>query len=1079
MSHSGYYRFPTVYKDHIVFVCEDDLWKVPSSGGTALRLTANLGDVSYPSISPDGKWIAYIGKEEGDTEVYVIPAEGGVSARITYLGGISRVVGWSQDGRQIIFSSNAHQPFLKMFKLYKVDFEGGSPTEISVGIGHNISYGPNGKQSVLGRNTVDPARWKRYRGGTAGVIWVDAEGDGNFRFCEHPQGNYACPMWIGERIYFVSDHEGVGNIFSMKPDFSDLQRHTEHRDYFARFASTDGENIVYQAGAEIFMLNIATGENTKTEIVFHSPRIQRQRKFVEAAKFLDAYHIHPKGHSVVITTRGKSYAMGNWEGAVKNIWNEDGARYRLTQWFHSGEKFATVADFKGSVALEVQEIAGDQTVDRFDELDTGRILTMKISPNDRFIAFSNHRFELLVLDLENKKLVSVDKSDFDRIEGFNWSPDSAWIAYSLSTTAHTQSIKLHNLAEGKNHRVTQPDFNDVQPCFDPAGKYLYFLSYRDYNPVYDSMYFDLNFPKGMRPYLITLKNETESPFNLKPRTPEDPGLGKWMAKKKRREAGLPVTVEIDLEGIEKRIAQFPVPEGKYTQIHALQNKVLFTWNPVKGSLGKNWQDATPARDGILKSFDLESNKVDVVQDKITDFKVSSKSETLIYRTGFDLRVKPLNNGPNKKAIEHKAKAYNREQGWIDLRRIKVSVDPAKEWQQMYNEIWRLQKEHFWVENMSGVDWNQVYDRYLPLLKKVSTRGEFSDLSWEMQGELGTSHAYEIGGDYRSQPKYFQGILGADLEYDQSEDAYRITHLVQGDAWLSNSSSSFNRLGALVNEGDWIVSVAGQKVDKQTPPQKLLVNLARTEVEVGIRSADSGEFRTVTIKTLSDDMRARYREWVERNRRSVHELTDGRVGYVHVPNMGPEGYSEFHRYYLAEVDRKAMIVDVRFNGGGHVSQLLLEKLSRKRIGYGTQRWGKQPYPYPAHSVLGPILALTNEYAGSDGDIFSHCFKLMGLGKLVGKRTWGGVIGIHPRHRLVDGTVTTQPEFSSWYQDVGWKVENYGTDPDVEVEFKPQDWASGVDPQLQKGIQLIMEELEVDPPRIPDFGPKPDLSLPYSN
>ncbi|MEO0409752.1 MAG: S41 family peptidase, partial [Cyanobacteria bacterium P01_A01_bin.135] len=400
-----------------------------------------------------------------------------------------------------------------------------------------------------------------------------------------------------------------------------------------------------------------------------------------------------------------------------------------------------------------------------------------------------------------------------------------------------------------------------------------------------------------------------------------------------------------------------------------------------------------------------------------------------------------------------------------------SVLPQQEWQQMLAEIWGLQRDHFWTADLSGVDWQRVYQRYQPLLARVSTRSEFSDLVWEMQGELGTSHAYEIGGDYRHPPNYALGFLGAD--FAQDGQGYRIAHIVQGDGW-SKAGSPLQGIGVNIQPGDRLLAINGQRLTPHQGPHEFLVHQADCWVELTVARGE-GEPRQVTVKALGSDRAARYREWVEGNHRAVSEATDGRVGYLHIPDMGPEGYAEFHRYYFAEVHKQGLVVDVRFNGGGHVSQLILEKLARERIGYDVPRW-EQPEPYPSDSMAGPIVAVTNEQAGSDGDIFSHCFKLMNIGDLVGTRTWGGVIGIWPRHQLVDQSVVTQPEYSFWFKDVGWRVENYGTDPTIPVDIPPQDWAVGKDLQLERAIAVVLEQLEKHPVQLPDFSDRPRLHLP---
>jgi tricorn protease len=434
----------------------------------------------------------------------------------------------------------------------------------------------------------------------------------------------------------------------------------------------------------------------------------------------------------------------------------------------------------------------------------------------------------------------------------------------------------------------------------------------------------------------------------------------------------------------------------------------------------------------------------------------------------------LKAGEKPKKDGEDADKPGRESGWVDLGRVRVSLQPAAEWRQMFQEAWRLQREQFWTEDLSGIDWAAVHERYLPLVDRIGSRSEFSDLLWELQGELGTSHAYEMGGEYRSGPDYKQGSLGADWAYDAEAKVYRVARLVHGDTWDKQATSPLNAPGINVLPGDIILAIDGQPVGPQATPAERLVNQAGNEVTLTVRRGDE-EPRTVTVRAVADDRRGRYRDWVESNRRQVAQATDGRVGYIHVPDMGPEGYAEFHRGFLTEFDRDALIVDVRYNGGGHVSGLLLEKLARRRVGYDFPRWGT-PQPYPNESPAGPMVALTNEAAGSDGDIFSHTFKMLKLGPLIGKRTWGGVIGIFPRHPLADGTVTTQPEFSFYFDDVGWRVENYGTDPDIDVDYPPHDYVRGVDPQLDRAIQETLKLLEERPPHRPNPSDRPKFVPP---
>jgi tricorn protease len=1063
---SGYYRFPTIQGNTIVFTSEDDLWSVPAEGGIARRLTSSISQASRPLLSPDGQWLAFVAREEGYNELYAMPAAGGETKRLTYFGAATQPVGWSRDGSEILFVTNHAQPFVRIMKVCSIPHDGGAISDVPVGPAYSISLGPD-HGTVIGRNTHDPARWKRYRGGTAGDLWIDSDGDGNFRRLITLRANLASPMWIGDRIYFLNDHEGYGNIYSCTTAGDDLRRHTDHDDYYARNASSDGQRIVYHAGGEIFLLDPSNDEYHKVGIEYHSPRTQRNRKFVQGAEYLQSYEIHPKGHSVALALRGKPITMGNFAGPVVQYGALDGVRYRIARYLNDGQRLVATSDLGGEEALVILSDGGPENEDRIEGLDIGRPVDLIVSPKHDRVAFGNHRNEIIVVDLETRQMKILDKSKTLHDNEIAWSPDGRWLAFNHADTPETSYLMVADVETGEKHQVTEPLLHDIAPAFDPEGKYLYFLSYREFDPVYDNLHFHLSFPRGMRPYLITLRRDLPNPFLQKPKPPkkeEQMEMEEMAGKKDRKE----VQVTIEFDGITRRILPFPAKDAKYTQVYGARGKVYFVSQPVQGSLGGQNNGETPPS-GKLESYDFETQKLEQVADAVSDFELSRDASTLIYRSGKKLRVFAAGSKPDDKGGEEPGI----NSGWLDLSRARISITPPAEWAQMYREAWRLQRDFFWTEGMLGINWDQVHSRYLPLIDRIGTRSEFSDLIWEMHGELGTSHAYEMGGDYRESPTYAQGFLGADFDFNAAKNCWVVRRIVRGDAWSSQYGSPLETPGINIEEGDTIVAINGRHLAHDRSPYEQLVNTAGTEISVTFLSKATGEQHTVTLKALGNETPVRYREWVENNRRRVHEATDGKVGYVHVPNMGPLGYSEFHRGFLSEVGRGSLIVDVRFNGGGHVSQLILEKLARKRIGYGLPRHG-MPEPYPMYSVGGPIVAITNENAGSDGDIFSHGFKLMRLGPLVGKRTWGGVVGIWPRNPLVDGSITTQPEFSTWFEDVKWGLENYGTDPDIDIDITPQDYVAGHDPQLERAIAESMRVMQEHPFNLPDFSARPVMA-----
>ncbi len=1142
MAEQGYYRHPTVRGEAVVFTSEDDLWRVDLGGGRAQRLTAGHAMSTEPALSPDGRWVAFVGREEGGPEVYRMPAHGGPVERLTFFGGDVRVLGWTPDGDGIVCTANAGQPFGSRMIAHVVPAAGGPAAPLPFGALASLSFGPAtaaGQAAVLCRHALDIARWKRYRGGQTGDLWIDSAGDGQWRRLIALDGNVARPLWFGDRIWFVSDHEGIGNLYSCTVDGADLARHTDHADYYVRWPASDGRTIVYSAGADLWRLtpdapDPRDARPQRIDVVWAGARVQHQRRFASPGRYLQGWALHPKGHSVAVTARGQTFVLGNHEGAVRGLADEP-ARTRLATWLPDGARLAVVSDAGGEDTLVLHTVDGSVPPRRFDALDLGRPVELALSPAGDWAAVANHRLELVLVDLASGTLRRLDRSPAERITGLAWSPDGRWLAYAFPDSAQTSVIKLAEVASGETHPVTRPVLRDLGPAWDPGGKYLYFLSYRDFTPVYDRLHFDLGFPRGMRPYLLTLRADVDSPFQPMPPPPgsaprdgapgddgdgdkggrppagrppagdppaaageadaagdaaaaSDEGRGVAATDPAPddtdRPPGGPPPLRIDLDGIADRIVAFPVPEGTYGQVRGLEGKVLFTSLGIPGA-----SDPDRPAGGQLVVWDFGERKSEVLADGVQAFDVARDGKTMIYRVERRLRVvkagvkPPAEGGPGRRT------------GWLDLDRIRVAVDPSAEWAQMFREAWRLQRDHFWTADMAGIDWQHVYERYAPLLERIASRAEFSDLMWEMQGELGTSHAYEYGGDYRAGPDFPRGFLGADFAPDPSGRGWVVTAIVPGDAWDAGASSPLARPGVGVRPGDRLLSIDGQPLGAGRSPGAALVHRAGVDVlleiapgpavasAVGDRDADAAPaddgpaLRAVTVRTLRDETALRYRGWVEGNRAAVHAASDGQIGYVHVPDMGPAGYAEFHRGFLAEADRPGLIVDVRYNRGGHVSSLLLEKLARRRIGYDVRRWG-DPIPYPLESVAGPIVALCNELAGSDGDMFSHAFKLMGLGPLVGTRTWGGVVGIYPRATLSDGGTTTQPEYSFWFSDVGWGLENHGAVPDIVVELPPHDDAAGRDPQLARAIDEAQARLAALQPTRPEFPPPPTRALPPS-
>ncbi|MEZ4319800.1 MAG: S41 family peptidase [Myxococcota bacterium] len=1049
---------PAVRGERIVFVSEDDLWSVDLDGGLARRLTSGTSRMRTPRISRDGRQIAVSAAEEGAREVYVLDADGGPLTRRTWVGANLSVVGYDPAGA-IVFGSSHEQPFSKHEVLYSLDPGRGSPVPLGLGPAVALDWAADGRR-VLCRHSVDLAHWQRYRGGRMGQLWIE-QPDGTFVRLVH-DGNVASPLWVGDRLFFLSDRSGHGNLVSCLPDGTDLQKHSKHKGFPARLATHDGASIVYVVAGDLWRFDVASGKARMLKVQTRSQRTRTQVRYPSAKSHLQAYALHPQGHSFAVVSRGKPFVGGHWEGPLLQRGTQEGVHHRLATFLADGERMVWASDDGGEDHLAVHDLVSGAT--HPIDADLGRVRAIAEGPGD-VVAVTNHRSELFVVAVKAGEVTLVEKNANGPITGPTWSADGRWLAWasglegfgrSRIRLAHVHGVQVQSVTD-----VTDGRFRDHAPDFDPLGRFLYFVSDRELDPIDDGVRFQYGFPRGSRPYLVTLSADTPNPFR---QTPRDLG--------KPKPIKAPEQLEVDLDGLQHRIVRFPISDGRYRQIVGLPSgRVLVSRVPLVSATRRSWNSGGPPdADGSLLLWDFATYELSTVHTRITGFTVDHPRKTCMIRAGNDLRVFPADPDKSTRTELKTAepRSTTRKERWIDLSRARLAISPPAEWAQMLDESWRLMRDHFWDPGMSGVDWAAVRARYRELVPRVSVRSELSDLIWCMVGELGTSHAYEMGGDYRGSTVRTIGRLGAEVAWDGQ--AWAVTALHPGDLGHPSRSAPLLAPGVRASVGTRIHAVNGLPVREDPPLGALLVGHANRPVVLELSEAD-GPHRHVEVVPLNDDSTARYRTWVAANRARVHEATGGRAGYVHVPDMGPAGFAEFYRDFLSESDHDALVVDVRWNRGGHVSQLLLGQLMQRRLAYSRSRHFKV-YSYPAHAVLGPMIALTNEMAGSDGDIFSHHWKGLGLGPLVGTRTWGGVVGISPRNRLVDGTIVTQPEFANWMDGgVGFGVENHGVDPDVVVEITPNDHLAGRDPQLDRALELLLERIAAEDPKPPDLGPAP--------
>lgn len=1129
----SYLRFPHLRDDVLVFTAEDDVWTAPLSGGRAYRLTADDVAVANPRLSPDGTRVAWTSYRDGAPETFVTDVDGGRSRRLTYWGDWrARTVGWTRDG-EVLAVSAAGQPSPRRTWAYAVPAVpnmGGTPRRLAYGPVSDLALAADGGPAVLLGTTMsrDMAWWKRYRGGTAGKLWWDGTGSGEFvRFAADLDGQVDSPMLVGAgdgaRVAFLSDHEGWGNLYSLALDGTGLRRHTDHGGadapgFYVRHASTDGVRVVYESAGELWLVESLDGAGAprRLDIRLGGPRTDRDPFRVSTAHWLTSAVPDRTGRTSIALVRGTVHRLTHRDGPARTLLAEPGVRARLAQPL-GDDRAVWVDDVEGEDAVCVaplddraSEAAARQ---RYGAGEIGRVLELSAAPDASAVALAAHDGRLLVLDTGTGELRELARGADGEIWDLAWSPDSAWLAYCDPVEAGLSRIMMVRMSDDIRVAVTEPRFVDVNPVFTTDGKYLAFLSRRSFDPIYDEHAFDLMFPASWRPFLVPLAARTPSPFGAspdgRPTSPADEGPDDLPAPEpddpsapdasdaadtvaaaeaaatgkdaKRKKKDTPPEVVIDIEGLAARVVPIPVSEGRFSGMGSGKDCLLWFRSPVSGVLGDGRAGTEEkAERPILERYDLVRRKLDVIAEQVTAYYVSGDGTRLVVRDGSTLRVlrtdRSGSGAPGEGSADGGADEFE-----IDTARIVVTIDPAAEWRQMFDEAGRLMRDHYWVEDMAGVDWAAELERYLPLVDAVGSKDDLVDVLWELQGELGSSHAYVMGGgggggDWSGRP----GLLGADLE--PAADGWRVARVLPPETSAPAARSPLSGPGVDVHAGDVILEVAGRPVDSAVGPAPLLVGTADKLVELTVRSdpesgrGGAGEVRRVVVRPLTDETALRYQDWVAGRRAFVADRSEGRLGYLHVPDMMALGWAQLHRDLGRETARDGLIVDVRGNSGGHTSQLVVEKLARKVIGWDVIRH-RQPTTYPADAPRGPVVALADEYSGSDGDIVTAAIKRMGIGPVVGVRTWGGVIGIDSRYRLVDGTGVTQPRYAFWFDDVEWGVENHGVDPDIEVVITPQDWVAGRDPQLERAVDLALAALAERPAvQPPDPATRPSRRRP---
>jgi tricorn protease len=1117
---AGYLRFPHVHGDLVAFVADDDVWLAPADGGRAWRISADHAAAGHPRISRDGTMIAWTSRRDGEPEVYLAGIDGAGGRRLSYWGDRrTRVTGWTPDGKVIAITASG-RPFDHFTWAYAVG--AGEPAPVATA---PLPFGPvtdlaieaDGLALLNAAFRGDPAMWKRYRGGTSGRLWLrpaPAENGASpafIRVLADLPGQFGSPMLIAGRLAFLSDHEGTGNLYSCALDGSDLRRHTDHEGFYARNASTDGQRVVYHCAGDIWLLEGLDDADGPRRLEFSlGATAGRAPRLISAEDHLGSLSCDHSGQASAIEVRGTVHWLTHRDGPARALSVVPGVRARLPRVLGKTGQVVWVTDAEGADALEVARSAGpaDGTPPRRLAAGAiGMVADLAPAPDGSAVAVATHDGRLCVVDVSSGQVTELTSTGNGEVTGLTWSPDSAWLAWSHPLPDPLRQLRMIRPADPERTvvEVTDGRFTDTDPVFTADGLYLAFLSWRSFDPVYDAHVFDLSFPYGCRPYLVPLAAATPSPFaplpggrpvggkasseESSPRYGKEATAGDDAGEDGAAGGGpgetgsadgappaedgadkaAPDPVRVDIDGLASRIVQIPVGEARYASLRAVTDGLVWLKVPVTGALGEGGAspgDASPRPE--LEHFDITAQRRTELADELDWFEVSGDGTVLVVSDHGKLSAVPADRKPDS---DNPADRVT-----IDRSRARFLADPAALWRNAYGEAGRLMRHDFWVADMAEADWDAVLESYRPLLDRIACPGDFADLLWEVLGELGSSHAYVDAADDDDDASDAElvGLLGADLEHD-GDGHWKVTRVLPGESSDPRARSPLATPGAQVGPGDTLLAVDGQLLDG-AGPAPLLVGAAGKAVELTISPAAGGAPRSAVVTTLRDDRRLRYQDWVAGRRRRVRELSGGRLGYLHVPDMVSEGWADFHRDLHAEMVRDALIVDVRGNRGGHTSQLVVEKLARRVIGWSVPR-GLQPETYPQDAPRGPVVALSDEFAGSDGDIVTAAIKALGLGPVVGTRTWGGVIGIDGYHRLVEGSGITVPRYAMWLAGFGWGVENHGVDPDVEVVPSPDDWAAERDPQLETAVRLAMEALQTKPPAVaPDTSSRPSRRRP---
>lgn len=1023
-------RFPATNSKDVVFAYGGDLYKVSLEGGQAQRLTSHIGYEMFPRFSPDGQSIAFTAQYDGNTEVYLMPAEGGQPVRLTYTATNSRddlgdrmgpnnvTMAWTPDGKHILYRNRISDGFDG--RLWAVSKDGGMPEALPLPEGGFCCYSPDGKKLAYNRVFREFRTWKYYRGGMADDIWIY---DAAQKKVENITNNVAqdiIPMWIGEEIFFISDRDKTMNIFVYNTRTRQTEKVTHYTDYDVKFPSTDGKTIVYEQGGYLFRLDPKTRQSQKIPVTLGAENLYARSEQKHVASNLTAVDLAPDGKRLVITARGEVFDVPANEGVTRNLTRTPGANERNAFWSPDGKWIAYISDRTGETEVWLQAVEGGSPIQLTKGNDT-YIRSIQWSPDSKTILYTDRKNRVVLVDVASRKKRILLQNPESEFFGVRFSPDSKWITYTKPASNEMNVVYVCRLSDGKEFPVTEKWYNSSSPAFSTDGNYLIFSSDRDFNPIYGRLEWNHVYTRMGGIYMAMLKKDTPSPF-----LPKDDVTGKKTDE--ATTAPEEPTFTIDTEDIWARIVKLPLSASNYSSFYSDGKTVWYYGNGGTHAYNlQNQEDVTVAA-GAYMSVSADKKAVFIKDDKLYVTDLSSSPVTLSDEVSLDDMVAP--------------------------------VDYEAEWAQIFDEAWRAFRDGFYVANMHGVDWKAMKEKYAVLLPHVKTRLDLNYVIGEMIGELACGHAYVNPGEYAKPERVSMGLLGAELSRDSKTGFYRIEKIIKGAPYSEKLRSPLDEPGMNVREGDYITAIDGVSTATVTNIYQLLAGKAEVLTELSVNTRPSAEgVRKVVVLPTDNEYPLYHYNWVQNNIRKVEKATNGRVGYIYIPDMGPDGLNEFARYFYPQLDKEALIIDDRANGGGNVSPMIIERLLRKPYRLTMSRTSTRVGTIPDATQYGPKVLLINKYSASDGDLFPWSFKANKLGTVIGTRTWGGIVGISGSLPYMDGTDIRVPFFTNYDVKTGnWIVENHGVDPDILIDNDPIKEQQGEDQQLNKAIEVALQQLE---------------------